>query len=254
MEEIKAKKNKTRSPQYPVIGLKEAVEKVTNIYHKDYQNPVPRAIIAAHMGYQGLNGKSLGVLSALNKYGLIEGRGNDSKVSDLAVKIIAHPSGTIERAEAIKEAASMPELFSELDSRFANGKASDASIKAYLITSKFIPTAADNSILSYRETKQFLEEELLSCNNESEKVEKKESSSMQDSSYSENKHSMNTQEMSQLTENLSIKAGTRRTVFALSEGDVTILFPEELSPESVSDLLGYLEIFIKKAKREAGIN
>lgn len=49
-------------------------------------------------------------------------------------------------------------------------------------------------------------------------------------------------------------AGTRRAVFALAEGDVVINFPEDLSPESVADLADYLEIFMKKAKREAGIN
>jgi hypothetical protein len=47
-------------------------------------------------------------------------------------------------------------------------------------------------------------------------------------------------------------AGSRRAVFALAEGDVTITFPEELSPESVSDLADYLEIFMKKAKRGVG--
>ena len=46
----------------------------------------------------------------------------------------------------------------------------------------------------------------------------------------------------------------RQAIFALAEGDVVINFPEDLSPESVADLADYLEIFMKKAKREAGIN
>src|ERR1700722_19088161 len=96
---------KTRSPQYPAIGLKEAIDKLDGIYKHDYQNPIPRSVIAEHMGYQSLNGKSLGVLSALLKYGLLEGRGDASRVSDLGVQIIAHPPGTKEHAEALKEAA-----------------------------------------------------------------------------------------------------------------------------------------------------
>lgn len=95
----------------------------------------------------------LGVLSALGKYGLLEGRGNDSRVSDLAVQIIAHPPGTAERAAALSEAAGRPELFAELDSRFQGGKASDQAIRAYLLTQKFIPSAADAAIRAYRETK-----------------------------------------------------------------------------------------------------
>lgn len=49
-------------------------------------------------------------------------------------------------------------------------------------------------------------------------------------------------------------AGTRKAVFALTEGDVVISFPEELSPESVNDLSDYIDIFLKKARREAGVS
>ena len=49
---------KTRSPEYPAIGLKEAVERVKLVYDKDYQNRVPKNVIAVHMGYKGLNGTS----------------------------------------------------------------------------------------------------------------------------------------------------------------------------------------------------
>jgi hypothetical protein len=156
---MEAEMSKARSPQYPAIGLKEAVEKVTAVYTHDYQNPIPRAVAAGHMGYQSLNGKSLGVLSAVLKYGLLEGRGDETRVSDLAVSIIAHPPGTPERAEGLREAASKPELFGELDARFQGGKASDQALRSYLLTQKFIPSAADAVIRSYRETKQLVEGE-----------------------------------------------------------------------------------------------
>ncbi|MGJ5208163.1 hypothetical protein [Bradyrhizobium sp. HKCCYLR20261] len=150
---------KARSPQYPAIGLKEAIERATEVYNNDYQNPIPRSVAAAHMGYQSLNGKSLGVLSAVLKYGLLEGRGDQTRVSDLAVSIIAHPPGSGERVGSLREAASNPELFAELDARFQGGKASDQALRSYLLTQKFIPTAADAAIRSYRETKQLLEAE-----------------------------------------------------------------------------------------------
>lgn len=150
---------KARSPQYPAIGLKEAVEKIAAIYGKDYQNHIPRAVAAKHMGYDTLHGKALSVLSALLKYGLLDGRGDESHVSDLAVTIIAHPTGSRERVEALKQAASNPELFAELDNRFNNGKGSDTAIRSYLLTQKFLPIAADVVVRSYRETKQLVEAE-----------------------------------------------------------------------------------------------
>jgi hypothetical protein len=151
--------SKARSPQYPAIGLKEAVDLIEKVYEHDYQNPIPREVAAKHMGYNGLNGKSLGVLSALKKYGLLEGRGNDSRVSDLGVQIIAHPPGSAERAQALQAAGALPELFAELDNRFAGGKASDQALRSYLLTQKFIPSGADAAIRAYRETKQLVEGE-----------------------------------------------------------------------------------------------
>ena len=150
---------KARSPEYPVIGLKEALEKVGAVYAKDYQSKVARVVLAEHMGYKTLNGKSLGVLSACGKYGLLEGRGDDTRVSDLAVTIIAHPVGSPERTAAIKQAAANPELFAELDNRFQGGRVSDQAIRAWMLTQKFIPQAADTAIRSYRETKQLVDTE-----------------------------------------------------------------------------------------------
>jgi hypothetical protein len=150
---------KARSPGYPTIGLREALEKVRLVYEKDYQNRIPRRVVAEHMGYKTLNGKSLGVLSAVSKFGLLEGRGDENYVSDLALQIIAHPMGAPERRQAVMEAAGRPELFADLDTRFQGGRASDAGIRSYLMTRKFIPGAADTAIRAYRETKGLVNEE-----------------------------------------------------------------------------------------------
>jgi len=149
---------KARSPGYPVIGLSEAIDKVTLVYKKDYQNKIPRAVLAEHMGYNSLNGKSLGVLSAVSKYGLLEGRGNENWVSDLALQIIAHESHSPERSQAIREAAFMPELFAQIQQRFPAG-ASEAALRSFLLTQKFIPQAADIAAKSYRETIQLVSAE-----------------------------------------------------------------------------------------------
>lgn len=150
---------KSRSPEYPAISLDDAIEKVRLIWTNDYQNKVPKRVIAEHMGYKGLNGGSLPIISALTKYGLLVGRGNETHVSDLAVKILAHDPGTPDRAAALKEAAEAPDLFSELDAKFQGGKASDAAIRSYLIVKKFIPSAADAAIRAYRDTKRLVESE-----------------------------------------------------------------------------------------------
>jgi hypothetical protein len=234
---------KTRSPNYPAIGLKEAIEKADAVYRNDYQNPVPRAVAARHMGYASLNGKSLGVLAALLKYGLLEGRGDNTRVSDLGLQIIAHPVGAPERAAALREAASRPELFAEIDKRYPDGKGSDAAIRSYLLTQKFIPQAADNALRAYRETKQLVEAEPGGYVPD----EPQDQDDMQTQTAA-----AAISPMAALAP-MTVPNGMRRAVFDLSEGEVVLTFPEELSPESVSDLQDYLGIFMKKARREAGL-
>lgn len=153
---------KARSPRYPVIGLAEAIEKTRLVYAADYQNRIPKRVIAEHMGYGSLNGKSLGVISAVIKYGLLEGRANEMRVSDEGLTIVAHEPGSAERIDAIRAAARRPDLFAELDSRFPDGKASDSAIRSYLLTQrKFLPNAADVAIRAFRETQELINTESI---------------------------------------------------------------------------------------------
>lgn len=49
-----------------------------------------------------------------------------------------------------------------------------------------------------------------------------------------------------------IDEGSREEKFALKEGDVRVTYPENMSIESIEDLEAYLQVFFKKARREAG--
>ena len=226
--------SRSRSPNYPQIGLKEAVLRVSSVYKRDYQASLTRDLAAERLGYSGLNGKSLAVLAALGKFGLLEGRGEETRVTDLAVRILAFPLGSPERRAALAEAAGRPELFAELDQRFARLQASDGAIRAWLITRGFIPPAADSAVRAYRETKQFLEAEgeaALSALPPPAPAEAPEPAA----------------------EAPSVEVGTRRAVFGLAEGEVVITAPVFLSAESVNDLQDYLDVFMKRARREAGL-
>lgn len=48
-----------------------------------------------------------------------------------------------------------------------------------------------------------------------------------------------------------LKAGTRRAVFPLDEGDVALTFPEGMSAEGLNELSAYLDIFLKKEVKKA---
>jgi hypothetical protein len=150
---------KARSPSYPSIGLRAAIEKVTAVYEKDAQNSIPREVVAKHAGFSGITGGSLAALASMLKFGLLTGRGDNTSVSDLAFQIIAHPEGSDERREAILQAAFSPALFSEIRDHFKSGKVSDPALRAYLLTRKFLPAAVDPVIRAYRETMALVDRE-----------------------------------------------------------------------------------------------
>jgi len=151
--------SKLRSPRYPVIGLREAIEKARAVYQKDGRNKIPKALVAEHMGYGGLNGKSLGIIAAVTKYGLIEGGRDAMWVTIRAVSILERELGDPERIEAVREAASLPDLYKDIQQNFP-GPASDAAIRSFLVTKRaFLRESAERLVRSYRETQQLVEEE-----------------------------------------------------------------------------------------------
>jgi hypothetical protein len=229
--------SRSRSPNYPQIGLKEAIQRVSSVYKRDYQASLTRDLAAERLGYSGLNGKSLAVLAALGKFGLLEGRGEETRVSDLAVRILAFPPGSPERRAALEEAAGRPELFAELDQRFARAPASDAAIRAWLITRGFIPPAAEAAVRAYRETRQLLEAAAAPAPQATSPLPVPQLPETAEPAEAPSK----------------VVAGTRRAVFGLAEGEVVITAPVFLSAESVNDLQDYLDVFMKRARREAGL-
>lgn len=234
---------KTRSPEYPAISLKEAIDRVKLVYDKDYQNRLPKKVIAEHMGYKGLSGASLPIISALTKYGLLEGRGDETRVSDLAVALIAHPPGTPERTTALHTASSLPELFAELDSKFPNGKASDQALRSYLLTSKFIPGAADAAIRAYRDTKQLVEAESEGYIEPEKKPEMP--------PMTPNTHQSGGGKPPFTPPPITAKPGMLQEVFNLEEGPVTLMFPASMSEDSFQDLSDRIEIVLRGLKRRA---
>jgi hypothetical protein len=145
-------RQRMRSPNYPAIGLPEALRRVEAIYKGEHQNSAPRDVLVRHMGFSGVNGASLGVLSALIKYGLLEPTSDkELRVSPLALEIL-YPESDEEKSAAITTAAQHPPLFQEFRERWPDRPPSNALLKAYLVRRGFGQTALDSVIRSFRET------------------------------------------------------------------------------------------------------
>jgi hypothetical protein len=145
-----------RSPNYPAISLKQAVEGIAKLYSKIHRHPAPREAVATSLGYSGLHGSSMSAISALVKYGFLEKLGDDLKLTERAMQIIA-PHTPEEKQEALRTAANAPALFNEMLEHFKGDvPPSDDLIRSYLIRRNFVASAVPQVIQSFRETMELV--------------------------------------------------------------------------------------------------
>lgn len=143
---------RVRSPNFPAISLPEAIDRIVKIYAKEQTIPATRDTIAEHLGYSGMNGASLKVVSALLKYGLLEeAKDKHLKVSDLAMAIM-HPASDQEKTDALRQAAEGPALFQKLNTQFEGRRPSDTNLRSWLLRNGFGASAVDSVISAYSET------------------------------------------------------------------------------------------------------
>lgn len=140
-----------RSPNYPNVGLNGALALARVIFDKDHQNKVAREVVAAHLGHDGLTGPALGKIGALRAYGLLDGSGNELRISDDAMSAMLDPPESQERKEALKRLAFRPVLFRNIRAAFPSNP-SDESLNAWLRKQGFTDSASWIAAKSYRET------------------------------------------------------------------------------------------------------
>lgn len=237
--------SRTRSPNYPAIDLAAAIELVEPVYRKEKRNKMPREVLASHLGYTSLNGRSLGLIGALRAYGLLEGTGDEVRVGEDAVILLNAPDDSPDRREAMERCALRPSLFKQLHSQYETTP-SEGTLRYALIKMGFTPEAAGKATETYLSTISFVgglqssydspakSQELMVMHTQAEPA--RPSRQMHDSSaYDET------------------PVGMRKEVVTLDEGEVTISFPNNLSAESFADLRDHLNLFLRKMERRAKI-
>jgi hypothetical protein len=145
----------TRSPRYPNISLAEAILRAKSIYEREHLSPLSPDVAAEAMGYGGINGTSLKTISSLRKYGLLEGRGNDVRISKDAQTLIIDERGSPDYDDAVRRCALNPELFSELKKQFPS-VASERNISIYLEKRGFKPYGAAIAAKNFKETMELV--------------------------------------------------------------------------------------------------
>lgn len=155
-------KDRTRSPRFPSQNLQDSLRLIKLVYDGVHRSPIDAETAYRLMGFSGKTGTSAKALATLRQYGLIEGMGENTRVTDLALAIL-EPASEEERARSIFTASRRPEVFGSVLERFDQRvPQADEPIRAYLIRDLgFQKNSSDELIRVMRETLQFAESEQL---------------------------------------------------------------------------------------------
>ncbi|MEP7363217.1 MAG: hypothetical protein ABI972_08175 [Acidobacteriota bacterium] len=142
-----------RSPNYPGVSLKTAIEKIGKWYKADGLVASPRDAAIAHMGFEKFTGDAGRLLSALKSFGLVAEKDGRLKLTQRGIDIVARELLDAKRLAALKEAAVSPEIYKALLSEYRGKLPSDGTLKSELIAvRKFNPKAVSDFIRDFKAT------------------------------------------------------------------------------------------------------
>lgn len=253
-----------RSPAYPFIPVGKALDQARALYEQEGDYPAPLPSVFTVWGYGPKSSGARQTLATLKYYGLIDVQGDgDSrkvKISELARRVLLDQrEDDTEKRRLIREIAMMPSAHKALYKAYPSGLPSDSNVSHHLIFDlSYNKEAARDLLAEYKETASFarIYEPLAHLDNSEELddtsadvVER----SMEVNRVEAQNFATGRPEVGAPALSSAPPVGKRRAIFDLTEGEVVITYPDDLSTESVSDLQDYIEVFMKKARREAGV-
>ena len=160
-----AKRKVHRSPSYPSMGLKEALEKARLIYDAEKRTFGSVEVLQTDMGYTLGTGPAGRAISALKQYGLLDEKDGQYRISDNAFALLELSHGSDEYRSALKESALKPAIFNELLANYAGNIPSDTNLRDFLLkVKKFNPVSVGDFITIFRETVELVKEANLGDN------------------------------------------------------------------------------------------
>lgn len=231
----------TRSPNYPSLPLDAALSAIEPALKAEHRNKMAKITLAKHLGYTSLNGRALGKIGAVRAYGLIEGSGDELRVSEDAMICLRAPVGSGERKDALERCATRPSLFKAIRTDFPDTLPSNDNLHFWLNKNGYTDRAAGKAAESYLLTMRLVGEgghpSLVD-------VEPPRDEMVDDIDEQRSGGGLTSPGTP-----VTAQTNVRRAVFTLGEGDVTLSFPSDLSPDGYEELSEYLQIFLRRAKR-----
>jgi hypothetical protein len=145
-----------KSPRAPSLSLEESLERALKIYEQERRHAAPTDVIAQNLGYKSANnGAALSAIASLRSFGLLEKvqEGKMAVAKDVEAYRFA-PTDELKSQLRIKW-LKMPNVFSELLKKYAEGLPSDASLRFDLIQRGFTPASVESTLAVFKKSVEF---------------------------------------------------------------------------------------------------
>ena len=258
-----------RVPAYPFIHLEQAVALTRELYEFAKRTSANlEAVLREKWGYSTTSSSAVKIVAALKYYGLVDTapseKGDTIKITERAYRILVDTPDSPERKQALKDAFISPKSYKLCWDKW--GADMPPSMRSTLIFEEgFVETTVDAFLTNYRKSLDFsglaeaASEDVkqpATLNPEGTSVQNGEGikSSLAPTPAPTPAPAIKRVEKAfafgyAVGEQPPKGAGMRQEIFALAEGDVTIQWPERISPESLEDFNDWIAILQRKIKR-----
>ncbi len=244
-----------RSPAYPYVDLRKAVELTGEIYSIAKRHSVNKEVLFKQLGFTSMSGSAKKTLAALKYYGLLEQSHGDSDVrlSDRAIVIVHALDGSAEKRNAIRDAFFSPAMYAYCFEKWGSDYIPDDFMKSHLILDKgFNDSTVSRFITQYKVSLAFAErhgavegmEDGIETDNESAHEQELEPGREQE--QQEDRQQARNQEAPR---GEAAQPGERVETFTLSESEVSIRFPASMTPDDYEFFVSWLDLLKKKIGR-----
>ncbi len=237
---------KKRSPNYPAIDIDDAIEAIKPVWAEETRNKMSRLVLAKHLGYSSLNGRALSKIGAVRAYGLIDGSGDELRVSDDAMILLEAPSGDPKRQQTKLQCALKPPLFKDLHGKFES-KPSDENVRFQLIQDGFTPEAAGKAVKIFLATMDVVSAWGEGYNPHSQDEQQSEEGGS--GSEEPGNQGFTGAVKPPAPDQKPPKPGMKQDIFTVDEGELVVQWPAELSKNSFEDIKDFLAILERKIQR-----
>jgi hypothetical protein len=160
-DDAKGKAPRHRSPAYPAISLRKALERAREFYkiQKHHAAPVKGAVDV--WGFKPKSSGGLQTISALKQYGMMsesgEGDSRHVQLTETALAVIRddrQPSP--DRDEVIRKAALLPKIHAEMWKKWDGELPAESTVRFFLVQEKkYNEASVGDLIASYKDTVAF---------------------------------------------------------------------------------------------------